>query len=98
MLAKKVYQNHSFSEILEQQEIKNFVDACTSFKRDRCFSADVTLFTFLAQVLSEKHSCKDALSRLCGELAALGEPGTSMNTSNYVRARKKLSLEALSEL
>src|SRR5215470_15848352 len=57
---------------------------------DRIFTPLVTLALFLAQVLSDDHSCRAAVARLLAWRAARGLPECSPDTGGYCRARRRL--------
>jgi hypothetical protein len=56
----------------------------------RIFSPLITLATFLAQILSDDHSCQAALDRLLAWRAARGMPPASPDTGGYCKARQRL--------
>jgi hypothetical protein len=58
--------------------------------RDRIFNPLVTLWTFLTQVLSQDHSCREAVLRLIAFLVSEGRPKCSPDTGSYCAARKRL--------
>ena len=57
---------------------------------DRIYTPLVTLATFLFQILSNDHSCRNAVSRLRSWRVAQGLPLCSLKTGGYCRARKRL--------
>jgi hypothetical protein len=54
------------------------------------FTPAVTLAVFLAQVLSDDHSCQAAVDRLLAWRVAHGLPPCSPDTGGYCKARKRL--------
>jgi Transposase DDE domain len=58
--------------------------------RVRIFTPLVTLWTFLTQVLSEDHSCREAVSKLIASLVSQGQPPCSPDTGTYCTARGRL--------
>jgi hypothetical protein len=58
--------------------------------RVRIFTPLVTLWTFLTQVLSADHSCREAVSKLIAFLASQGQPYCSPDTGTYCTARRRL--------
>jgi hypothetical protein len=58
--------------------------------RDCVYSPLVTLWTFLSQVLSPDHSCRDAVARLRAFLTADGQAPCSPETGPYCKARQRL--------
>ena len=66
--------------------------------RDRVFSPATTIWGFLSQVLSEDHSCRDAVSRIIAHRAANGDTVCSPNTASYCNARSRILTKVLSTL
>src|SRR5205809_3508258 len=58
--------------------------------RDRLFSPVTTIWGFLSQVLSDDHSCRDAVARVIAHRAASGLEPCSPNTASYCNARARL--------
>src|SRR4029077_4376772 len=58
--------------------------------RVRIFTPLVTLWTFLTQVLSQDHSCREAVSKLIAFLVSQGQPPCSPDTGSYCTARGRL--------
>ena len=54
------------------------------------FPPQLTLWTFLCQVLSPDGSCRDALNRLRPWMIANGQKPCSSHTGSYCKARKRL--------
>src|SRR5947209_18747097 len=57
---------------------------------DRVFSPLVTLWVFLAQVLSADHSCRAAVAHLIAHRVARGQKPCSAKTGAYCQARDRL--------
>ena len=66
--------------------------------RDRVYSPVVTLSAFISQVLSEDHSCKEAVARILADRIAKGKKRCSPNTSGYCQARNRLPEQWISDL
>jgi hypothetical protein len=66
--------------------------------RDRVFGPVTTIWGFLSQVLSDDHSCRDAVSRIVAHRAASGLPACSPNTASYCNARGRLRTGVLRTL
>ena len=66
--------------------------------RDRLFSPVTTIWGFLSQVLSDDHSCRDAVSRILAHRAASGLEACSPNTASYCNARTRLPTAVLRSL
>ncbi|MGN7612348.1 IS4 family transposase [Magnetococcales bacterium HHB-1] len=59
--------------------------------RDRIYSPLVTLSTAISQVLSEDHSCKEAVARILADRIDKGLSRCSPLTGGYCQARNRLS-------
>jgi hypothetical protein len=66
--------------------------------RDRVFGPFTTLWGFLSQVLSDDHSCRDAVSRVIAHRAASGLEACSPNTASYCNARGRIPAAVLRDL
>jgi hypothetical protein len=66
--------------------------------RDRIFSPVTTIWGFLSQVLSDDHSCRDAVLRILAHRAASGLGPCSPNTASYCDARSRLPTGVLRTL
>ncbi len=66
--------------------------------RDRIFSPVVTLSAFIAQVLSEDHSCAWAVAQVNAERVAQGKKPCSPETGAYCQARQRLPNELILQL
>ena len=66
--------------------------------RDRLFSPVTTIWSFLSQVLSDDHSCRDTVSRILAHRAASGLKVCSPNTTSYCNARARLPTAVLCSL
>ena len=62
------------------------------------FSPVTTIWGFLSQVLSDDHSCRDAVSRIIAHRAANGNAVCSPNTASYCNARSRISTSVLRTL
>src|SRR5215469_4499299 len=78
-----------FTNILTEQVIAQALTAVTGLL-DRIFSPLVTLWVFLAQVLSADHSCRAAVARLIAHRLARGQRPCSADTGAYCQARRRL--------
>jgi len=80
---------------------RNILDALDEHQvkfRDRLFNPVTTIWGFLSQVLSEDHSCRDAVSRIIAHRAASGLAPCSPNTASYCNARSRLPAAVLRSL
>jgi hypothetical protein len=66
--------------------------------RDRIYTPVVTLGIFLSQVLSDDHSCSDAVARFQKYRADRDLPPVAPETGSYCDARKRLPEEGLWDL
>ena len=63
-----------------------------------CSAPVTTIWGFLSQVLSEDHSCRDAVSRIIAHRAASGLKVCSPNTASYCNARARIPTAVLGRL
>src|SRR5499425_1340762 len=91
-------QGLPFSESLSESSILDALDEHGVKYRDRLFSPATTIWGFLSQVLSEDHSCRDAVSRVIAHRAAAGLEPCSPNTASYRNARSRLPNAVLRSL
>lgn len=84
-----------FSELLRPEMVVQALVACGVTFRDRVFNPVVTLWTFLSQVLSPDHSCRDAVGRLLAWRLSQGKAPCSTDTTSYCGARKRLPVKLL---
>src|SRR6202163_2534810 len=87
-----------FAEILTEASIRDVLNEHGVSYRDRVFSPVTTIWGFLSQVLSEDHSCRDAVARVIAHRAASGASVCSPNTASYCNARGRLRTGVLSTL
>ena len=66
--------------------------------RSPVYTPLVTLWTFLSQVLSADHSCREAVARLRAFLTADGQPPCAPGTGAYCKARQRLPEKACARL
>ena len=87
-----------FANILTEASIRDVLGAHGVKYRDRVFSPVTTIWGFLSQVLSEDHSCRDAVSRVIAHRVARGDMACSPCTSSYCNARSRIVTGVLSTL
>jgi hypothetical protein len=87
-----------FADILTEARIREVLNEHGVQYRDRLFSPVTTIWGFLSQVLSEDHSCRDAVSRIIAHRAANGITVCSPNTASYCNARSRIPTHVLSTL
>src|SRR3954447_4599576 len=87
-----------FADVLTEARIHDALDEHGVRYRDRLFSPVTTLWGFLSQVLSDDHSCRDAVTRLIAHRAAAGLETCSPNPASYCNARGRLPTGVLRTL
>ena len=87
-----------FADVLTEARIHDALDEHGVTYRDRAFSPVTTIWGFLSQVLSEDHSCRDAVTRTIAHRAANGLGAWSPNTASYCNARGRLPTGVLRTL
>jgi hypothetical protein len=91
-------QGLPFADALTELSILDALDEHGVHYRDRLFSPATTIWGFLSQVLSEDHSCRDAVSRIIAHRAASGLEPCSPNTASYCNARARIPTAVLRSL
>ena len=91
-------QGLPFADYLSEASILKALDEHKVRFRDRLFSPVTTIWGFLSQVLSEDHSCRDAVSRIIAHRAASGLKPCSPNTASYCNARARIPTAVLRAL
>jgi hypothetical protein len=79
-----------FADVLTEPRIRVALDEHGVTYRDRIFGPVTTIWGFLWQVLSDDHSCSDAVSRIIAHRVASGLPACSPNTASSCDARGRL--------
>jgi Transposase DDE domain len=87
-----------FADVLTQASIRAALDEHQVEYRDRVFGPVTTIWGFLSQVLSDDHSCRDAVSRVLAHRSAGGLGACSPNTASYCNARSRLPTDVLRTL
>ena len=87
-----------FADVLTEARIRDALDEHGVRYRDRVFDPVTTIWGFLSQVLSDDHSCRDAVARIIAHRAASGLETCSPNTASYCNARGRLPTAVLSTL
>jgi hypothetical protein len=91
-------QGLPFADSLTESNILDALNQHGVQFRDRVFSPVTTIWGFLSQVLSEDHSCRDAVARVIAHRAASGLKPCSPNTTSYCNARARLPTGVLRTL
>src|SRR5262249_41496432 len=79
-----------FADVLTEASIRDALNEHGVQYRDRIFGPVTTIWGFLSQVLSDDHSCRDAVSRIIAHRAANGLGICSPNTASYCNARVRI--------
>jgi hypothetical protein len=79
-------QGLPFADALTELSILNALDEHGVHCRDRVFSPATTIWGFLSQVLSEDHSCRDAVSRIIAHRAAFGSAAHRQTACGHTAA------------
>src|SRR5215211_1946689 len=87
-----------FAEVLTEGQVRDALREHGARYRDRVFGPVTTIWGFLSQVLSDDHSCRDAVSRIIAHRAASGSRACSPNTASYCNARSRLHTAVLRTL
>jgi len=87
-----------FTDVLSEAMVKQALTAVGVLWLDRIYSPLVTTWVFLGQVLSEDHSCRNAVANLIAHRISQGKKACSALTGAYCQARKRLPEEFFSEV
>src|SRR3954451_14470953 len=87
-----------FADALSERSIRDALNDHGVQFRDRLFNPITTIWGFLSQVLSDDHSCRDAVSRIIAHRATQGSEACSPNTASYCNARIRLRTDVLRTL
>jgi Transposase DDE domain len=79
-----------FSNVLSESVVVQALATIDVGWMDRIYSPLITLWVFLAQVLSADHSCRAAVARLIAHRLSRGQSPCSAETGAYCQARKRL--------
>src|SRR5262245_11286760 len=88
-------QGLPFADSLTELSILDALNEHGVQYRDRLFNPVITIWGFLSQVLSDDHSCRDAVARVIAHQAASGAEVCSPNTASYCNARSRLRTDVL---
>src|SRR3954447_11112747 len=87
-----------FHDLLDSASVQGVLKDHHVRFRDRIFTPLVTLWTFLSQVLSPDHSCREAVARVIAFRVARGQKPCGPETGSYCKARTRLPLNVLTDL
>jgi hypothetical protein len=88
-------QGLPFANALSERSILDALNQHGVTFRDRLFTPVTTSWGFLSQVLSEDHSCRDAVARIIAHRVASGLTACSPNTASYCNARARIPTAVL---
>src|SRR4051812_33067160 len=91
-------QGLPFADVLTEASILEVLGEHGVEYRDRVFGPVTTIWGFLSQVLSDDHSCRDAVARVVAHRAASGREPCSPNAASYCNARVRLPTGVLRTL
>ena len=86
-----------FSDLLKKEEIAGVLSK-SQLSRERVYSPEIVVWSFLSQALEEDKSQQAAVLRVIAFFLEQGKRPPSGNTSAYSQARTRLPEECLSEL
>ncbi|HEV3311006.1 MAG TPA: IS4 family transposase [Chloroflexota bacterium] len=87
-----------FADVLTEARVHDVLNEHGVRYRDRVFNPVTTIWGFLSQVLSDDHSCNDAVTRIIAHRAASGQATCSPNNASYCNARGRLPTAVLCTL
>lgn len=87
-----------FHDLLEPDTVAQVLRENQVRFRDRIFTPVVTLWTFLSQILSPDHSCREAVARLIAFRVARGQKACGPETGSYCKARRRLPVKVVTDL
>lgn len=79
-----------FLKLLSPDLVKAACRRCHHHWRERIYTPSITLAMFLSQVLSDDHSCDDAVDRFQKYCYDRGRPRVATSTASYCEARQRL--------
>jgi len=79
-----------FLKILSRTLVEQACRHCNHRWRERIYTPWITLGIFLSQILSDDHSCDDAVERFQKFRYDQGLPAVAPETSSYCEARQRL--------
>jgi hypothetical protein len=82
-----------FLKILSRALVEEACRHCNYPWRERIYTPWITLGIFLSQILSDDHSCDDAVARFQKFRYDQGLPAVAPETSSYCQARQRLPEE-----
>jgi Transposase DDE domain len=87
-----------FRDVLDPRMVADALAGERVTSCGRIYTPLVTLCTFLSQVLSPDHSCREAVARLIAWLVSCGRKPCAAETGSYCEARQRLPLGVITRL
>jgi len=87
-----------FSELLQEDVIKQILEELQHHTRQRIYTPQVTLAAFLGQAMSDDGSCQQAVHRINKHRRSSGLLPASVATNSYCEARQRLPEELFLQL
>jgi hypothetical protein len=91
-------QDLCFTKLLPPEQVEAALERHQVHYRERRYTPQRTLWTFLYQVLAADQSCRAAVARLLAFLCVGGEEPGSAKTDPYCKARERLPEKLLADL
>jgi putative transposase len=91
-------QGLPFLKLLSRSLVEASCRHCNHSCRQRVYTPWITLSLFLSQILSDDHSCDDAVDRFQKYRYDQGLPSVSPETTSYCEARQRLPEELVRDL
>jgi hypothetical protein len=79
-----------FADVLSGERVERALDEEGASWREAVYTPLLTLWAFLAQVMSPDGSCRAAVARVLAWLVAQGQPPCTPKTDPYCKARQRL--------
>lgn len=100
MVMERVREGRSlpFQDALSSEMVVRVMRDTGTTWRECAWTPEVTVWTFLTQVLSADHSCRDAVAKLRVHQVSDRRPPVSPDTGPYCKARQRLPEELPMEL
>lgn len=87
-----------FLQLLSRDLVEAACRQCQHFWRERIYTPSITLAIFLSQILSDDHSCDDAVDRFQKYRFDRGLPRVATSTGSYCEARQRLPETLIGDL
>ena len=91
-------ENIPLNDLFSQDFLNKFLKDLDICFRNRIFNPFITLWTFINQILSSDHSCRNAVTQLLAARSLNNQTSCSTSTGAYCQARAKLPEDFFSKL